>query len=443
MIVDIPNTPFAAAFREVEDTTTVISPGRMCAGRYMSVPGYPKDVYVPFGMNDDLPYKIIDLVGRDEVTSQNKLFNALTCYGAGLHFFCRDEGGKEIEAGGDELEQFKASNNLPAYFLNQCTDVKYFYFTVTVLLLSQDGRKITRIRHKEAAYCRFAPVNRYGRIPYVYYADFQNGDRRKGFHVERIEVLDSENPLGDLRARLGVSTDGRMRKALPTKTRKFAVITKIPTVGDRYYPVPYWTSIFRGGSYDEKQLISVGKRAKLRNHTTVKYLVEIARDYWQRILDDERITDPEKAAERINREKANIRDFIAGIENSGKVWISGFYIDINGHECHDVKISLIERQKEGGEWSEDIQSTANTICYADNVHPNLVGAVPGKTQSNNSGSDKRELFTMKQALEIAFHDQLLQPLRIVIAFNGWKGVFPAVPMIQLTTLDKHRDAVIR
>ena len=106
----------------------------------------------------------------------------------------------------------------------------------------------------------------------------------------------------------------------------------------------------------------------------------------------------------------------------------------------DVRIVNIEGQKEGGDWNEDVQATANTICYSDNVHPNLVGAVPGKTQTNNSGSDKRELFVMKQALEIAFHDLLLLPLNVVCWYNGWTDVEPTVPMIQLTTLDEHKDA---
>ena len=88
---------------------------------------------------------------------------------------------------------------------------------------------------------------------------------------------------------------------------------------------------------------------------------------------------------------------------------------------------------------EDVQSAVNTVCYAFNIHPNLVGSVPGKTQTNNSGSDKRELFTMKQALEAAAHDILLQSLCVVSEYNGW-GAKPAIDMIMLTTLDKHRDA---
>ena len=83
-----------------------------------------------------------------------------------------------------------------------------------------------------------------------------------------------------------------------------------------------------------------------------------------------------------------------------------------------VRINVVETGKEGGDWSEDIQEASNITCYGDNIHPNLVGATPGKGQSNNSGSDKRELFTLKQALEIPFHDLMNIPHNIVIEYNA-------------------------
>ena len=102
---------------------------------------------------------------------------------------------------------------------------------------------------------------------------------------------------------------------------------------------------------------------------------------------------------------------------------------------------MINAQKEGGDWSEDIQESSNMCCYGDNIHPNLVGATPGKSQSNNSGSDKRELFTLKQSLEIAFHDLMQMVHDVIIYFNGWQDkVYPEIPMILLTTLDQHTDA---
>ena len=103
-------------------------------------------------------------------------------------------------------------------------------------------------------------------------------------------------------------------------------------------------------------------------------------------------------------------------------------------------ISKIDDSKEGGDWESDIQEAVNMICFTMRVHSNLVGSVPGKAQTNNSGSDKRELYTIAQALQKPYRDLLFAVHRIIIRFNGWKGVAPQCPFIQLTTLDEHANA---
>jgi hypothetical protein len=282
-------------------------------------------------------------------------------------------------------------------------------------------------------------ADKFGRIRYVYFANWQYNSPQAS-EVERIPLLREDDPLGDLMVKMG-KEPGQDGKSLErTKERKFAILLRFPTVGCQYYPTPYYAAMFRGGSYFEKRLISAAKIAKIRNHASVKYQVEVEHKYWQKIVNEEHITDPLKAKERIKKEKENIRDFVAGVHNSGKAWITGYYVDPMGHEVRDIRVINIEGNKEGGDYADDINVAANTLCYADNTHPNLVGAVPGKSQNNNSGSDKRELFTMKQALETAFHDLLLRPIELVCEFNGWEDVVPTVPMIMLTTLDEHRDA---
>lgn len=100
-------------------------------------------------------------------------------------------------------------------------------------------------------------------------------------------------------------------------------------------------------------------------------------------------------------------DFLSGAENAGKVLFSSFYVNPNGEEQHDVVINNIEEGvKEGGDWATDIQEAVNMFCFTMRVHSNLVGSVPGKSQSNNSGSDKRELYTIAQALQKPYHDLL-------------------------------------
>lgn len=424
----LPTGSVSDSVGDVADTTTLFSMGEDLSPR--PVPGREDEEYIPFGADDRLPYELTDLIGGDEVTSENKLFNVLTCYGAGLRL--NDTRTGQPATAPDVLDWVRRQS-LPAYFLEQVTDMKYYYFSVCVLILNKARTRINRIVHKEACFCRLARADRKGRIPYVYYGMF--GDRRGCSEVEKIPLLDLTDPYGDLLQRTG--REGRRAE----KGCKYAMLMRFPTAGCRYYPVPYWTSIFRGGSYDEKRLISEGKRSKLRKNTSLKYHIEVERGYYERICEEEGITDPEEMAERIRLEKQNIENYVCGIHNSGRTLISKFYIDAFGHEQRDVRINIVETAKEGGEWTEDVQAAANTICYSDNVHPNLVGAVPGKSQNNNSGSDKRELFTMKQALEIAFHDILLLPLQVVCWFNGWEHVEPAVPMIQLTTLDQHKDAV--
>lgn len=429
-VIDLGVDGVQAEINTVSDTTTIFDGGRT---RFSPVPGYPNEQFVPWGDDNRLPYTVRDLLSSDEVTAQNKLFNVLTCYGAGLRLLESDG----QPARNSEILSWMRGQQLPRFFLEQVTDMKFYYFTVAVIILSKDGERINRIVHKDAASCRFGVADKYGRIRHVYYKDWE-ADR--GGKPERIELLSETDPLGDLERRMGRADLPNGRKMLPTSVRKFAIVCRFPTVTNPYYPVPYYAAMFQGGSYDEKRLISMRKRAKLRNSSSIKYQVEIEKGYWERLFLAERLMTPEEQRARMNREKENIREFLLGALNSGKAWITQYLVDPNGKEVRDVRIYNLEGAKEGGDWNEELNAAANTLCYADNVHPNLVGATPGKSQMNNSGSDKRELFTMKQALETAFHDILLYPLQLVCDYNGWEGITPSVPMIQLTTLDEHKDA---
>ena len=379
------------------------------------LPFYPKVSYIPFGPDDRLPFHMIQLIGKDEIMSQNKYFNVLTCYGSGLQYKDYKTGEPTKDA---DIRRWMMDNSLPEFFLEQATDMKYFFFSVAVVILSRDGSRIVQVRHKESCYCRFEQADSHGRINHIFYANWRKHPAKKS-DIESIMLLDEKNPLGHLEVLMGRAPGADGIKKERTKSRKFAILVRYPTPGLQYYPVPYYTAIFRGDWFDIKRLIGIGKKAKLRNHASVKYQVEVHKDYWYNIF----------------------KNFVAGIENSGKVWITGYYIDPNGNENRMVRINTIDAGKEGGDWSEDIQEAANMTCYGDNIHPNLVGATPGKSQSNNSGSDKRELFTLKQSLEKSWHDLMLKVHQVIIYFNGWQDkVEPDVPLIMLTTLDQHSDA---
>ncbi len=378
--------------------------------------------YMPWGADNEMPFDILRLIESDETLSTCQMFNAEVLYGAGLRYNT-DRATPEVAA---EAEDFFENNDMSSYFLGVCQDFKHFAFAVTVLHLSRDGGRVCRVNRKEACYCRFAPADKKGRIPYVLYANWRNGGLGEN-DIEKIPLV--EKPT--------VST----LQALADKgNTKVAVVSRIPTPDHTYYPIPYYAALFKGRWYNIKRLIGMAKEAKLKNSAPIKYHIEINERYWTGIFRAEGITDRTKQQERIVKEKKNIIKFITGAENAGKVWFSTYYVDPNGNEQHDVVVRRIDDSKEGGDWASDIQEAVNMVCFTMRVHSNLVGSVPGKGQTNNSGSDKRELYTIAQSLQKPYHDLLFGVHKLIIRYNGWRGVKPTCPFIQLTTLDEHRDA---
>lgn len=220
------------------------------------------------------------------------------------------------------------------------------------------------------------------------------------------------------------------------------MLVKQPVAGCPYYPIPPYSSVFRDAWYDIYSLIGKGKKALIKNTSAPRVQIEVHSEYWNMVCDLENIIDPAARVRRIEQEKRNIVDFVTGPDNAGKALISGYYIDPNGKEARMVRVyDLNEGRKQGGDWSEDSAEASNFICFAMGVHPNLVGATPGKSQMNNSGSDKRELFTLKQVIEKPTRDLLCAPYHVVLHYNGWdkRGITVDVPMLVLTTLDENTD----
>lgn len=405
--------------------------------------------YVMWGADNQEPYHIIRTIEHDEVLSANKHMNVMTCYGCGIQF--KDRETKEVSKDG-ELKMFWLRNNKSKLFLEQCTDMKYFFWNVCVIILSKDNSRIVRVVHKDVENCRLEPADENGKIQHVFYGDWRE---EKTVHIntsgavsekfEVIPLLDIDDPWGDLARRMGRMPDeytGQTADPAMVSDHKFAIMTAYPIPGSRYYPRPYYLAALRGHWHRIKQLIEVGLLSKIRNSASIRYHVEIHKDYWRSRAEQLGLNKPEQIKAMIANTVEDIKKFLLGVENSGKTWISTFYTDLTtGKEQPMVKINKIDAKTEGGDWAEDIQEAANMLCYADNIHPNLVGAIPGKSANNNSGSDKRELFTMKQALEISYHDVMLMPYYIILLYNGWYDqVDIEVPLIMLTTLDRNTDA---
>lgn len=424
-IEDLPQSNARVLF--VTRTTDIFRDG----GKYETRRTPDGKAYVSWGGDNQLPYSIIDLIESDETLATCQLFNAEVCYGAGLSY-CTTGATADVAA---DVEDFLIDNPLPDYFLGVCQDLKHFNFAVSVIILNDAGDRIVELHRKQACYCRFAPADKSGRISKIIYGQFR--DTQPGDTFEEIELLDPRSPWRDLQQRMGRRGGGK-----PTKTRKFAILSRFPGVDSPYYPIPHYAALFKGSWYNIKRLIGEAKLSKLKNAAPIKYVIEVSPRYWEALFRDRKVSDPEEQRKIMNAKKREMLEFLTDHENTGSVLFTGKSYSLDGKgESPDITVTSIDsKTKEGGDWESDIAEAVNMVCFTMRVHSNLVGSVPGKSQTNNSGSDKRELYTIAQALQKPYHDLLFMPHQIIIRYNGWKGVHPLCPFIQLTTLDEHSDA---
>ena len=178
--------------------------------------------YVPWGGDNQMPFDLLALVEKDETLATCQCFNAEVCYGSGLQY-CTIETTAKVK---NDVEDFLLDNDLAAYFLGICQDFKHFGFAVSVLILNEDGTKIVRLLRKEACYCHFTPVDSHGRISKILYANWRKAVSDR-LQIEEIDLLDPTSPWRDLKDKL----------AKKSKTRKFAIVSRIPTVDSTYYPI--------------------------------------------------------------------------------------------------------------------------------------------------------------------------------------------------------------
>lgn len=190
--------------------------------------------YIPWGGDNQMRFDILNLIENVETLATCQIFNAEVCYGSGLRYDTCVATAKVKS----EVEDFTLDNDLAAYFLGVSQDFKHFGFAVSVLILNEEGTKIVRLLRKEACYCRFAPADAKGRIPKILYANWRKPISARA-DIEVIDLLDSNAPWLDMQDRL----------AKKSRVRKFAIVSRIPTVDSTYYPIPYYAALFKGKWY--------------------------------------------------------------------------------------------------------------------------------------------------------------------------------------------------
>lgn len=386
---------------------------------------------VNWGSDNNLPAAIREKVYKSPDMSSAMLFNVELTYGDGIQpvRYVQDGKKKVVEPvyNNTEINDFFEQNAInPRYLLEQVTDMNWFFNVFPEIILDKAGNKIIELSHKEAEFSRLTEMNAFGKIEYHAYSAMWHKSPAKE-NIEATRYLDPRRTFFDL------------QEQIQKKERRFIVPVSFPTPGRTYYQKPYWYSIIESGWYDFAITIPEFKKAILKNGLAIKFLIEIDEEYWTILFSREGITTDDEKEARVKQEYTNLNNFLTGAKNAGKGWIAPMKQYPGMPEAkHFIKISEIKSDFKGGEYLQDSSDVSNIIAYAMGVHSGLIGSAPGKNSGSLSGTDKREMFIIKQALMKPFRDLLLMPFYLIKQQNKWpKDIYFSIPNVVLTTLDEN------
>lgn len=401
---------------------------------------------VPWGDDNMLPNNLRDKVEKLPQMTSNLLFNIITTYGDGIKPVRIEwKDGKQVitpYTGNNEVTQFFEENDIQGYYLEQCTDMHWFFNLFPEVIFNKENgekRKIVELVSKEAFFSRWAEMNKEtGQIEWhYYYAKWGTTPPDEDENVcYATPVLGSRNPVRQLRQIM----EEDKNKKWNARRNSFIVPVNFPTPGRNYYQKAYWYSLIEGKWYDFAIKIPEFKDAIMTNQSVIKYMVYLAPGYFEEIFKREDIAEKKDKLVRVKKEYTDINNFLKNSENAGKSIITYDLktLDPQGKPYPAIRIESIRNEFKGGEYLEDSEEVSNIISYGMLVHPSLVGATPGKNK-NISGTEARELFIIKQAMFKPFRDRMLKPLYLIKAINKWpEDLHFVIPNIELTTLDKDK-----
>lgn len=359
---------------------------------------------------------------------------------------------KQWEETYKEWEEFKLATNLDHWIMEQASDATYFWNWWPTLHLNLGKAnekwepKIKRLSYMEATCCRNGVMDRYGDINYcVYSRSFGTDDESTNIissdpeDITRqtiITALSPQNPT----LRLKEKVESQANNKPKNRTLDYVIPMRIPSPGKFYYSSPSWHTIFRSGIFNYMLAMFYRRGKMMENATMFKYIIRIDTEYIEYVCALKGATSDKERQQVFNDICDEIEKFLQDPKNTGKTLMT-IEKTIDGKKMKWVEIEMIESPLKGSDVKEDIEEIANVMLFAAGIHPQTVGAIPGKAKVA-SGTEARELNLLNQLSLFATKKLLMTPLYVTKSFNKWDNhLYFDIPVHVLTTLDKNKQGV--
>jgi hypothetical protein len=385
-----------------------------------------------WGDGNGFPQEADKIIGKTGVLNTGLRFIHRFTMGQGI-FPCRitgydNDGNEMLEVVNDKtVTSFLTSRMSRRYLANALRDYLKFGVAFPELIPNTDGKKIVGIEAKNALYCRYVEKKN-GVIPSVIVSGKfpENPSTKQDYST--VDLLDIYDPFNDLESR-------RLLNKVGNKT--FIYPLKDEWSNNEYYALPAWYSAHLAGWTTIAQKVPHFLMKMYENQITFKWHVKIPYSYWERKYPETQYKTIEERQAAIQEEMDNIETALTDTDNAHKALFTMFEVNPSGKVEEQW---VIENLNDKNKPTENLVTSAaanSEICFALMINPNVFGAgMPGGTYAGNQGgSNIREAFLVNIALAWLDRQNILDPLELMLEYNGVKDVELRFRNTLLTTLD--------
>lgn len=346
-----------------------------------------------------------------------------------------------------EIEAFIRDNDLQDFTLQSCIDMQYYNICFPEVGLSM-GRtsnsewnpKIVELRPLKCVHTRLEERDKKGIINYVYYSKMWSDDATLNYtagedRIIAIPSIDIRQGARQLRAK-------NKNKSFSERTFRYCIPISYASVDKDYYPEPAWYSLFRSSIYEYSLKLIEDKNIVKKNDNSWGKIVYINGMYLQQLyVEQAALSDLKKKKEIEDNLYKEIDEFLSADENAGKPLVTYTIVGNDGKEFEAVKIVNAPQSVSGSETKSELEEIASIMYAAQDMHPSMNGAVPGKN-SQTGGTQIRELLGTKNVRLEPMRDYVLKVFSFISSFNEWdENLVWEMPYSVLTTLDANKTGI--
>lgn len=386
--------------------------------------------YVCWGANNNYPDEAERTIRGTSVLQTGLNYKVRCCFGQGVvpvRVDGYDTDGNDIVSpiNNPELMRYFRGLSFRNYHSAALRDVIKFGNAFPLLVFNNAGDKIVRVDILNARHCRISLDKK----KLLVFGDFANGSPVKENTVV-YDMLDEADPFYDLMYR---KDTGRLR----CKAIAFPRLKNYFSNND-YYASPDWEAALKSGWVDIAHKIPTFLNRAYENAMHLMWHVQIPADYWDKQFPRSEYKNTKERMELIQEFMDHFEKELTDTKNANKSLFTQYSVDENGRSFGEWKITRLDGEIKAEERLSTSAAANSEILFSLMVNPSVLGAgMPGGPYSGNagSGSDIREGLLVSMILSYVEKQMALDPVELMLCFNGYDDVDLRYRNITLTTLD--------